>query len=166
MTTIDTRVDIVTITLDAKENSYTNIHLNYTDVDLSTINDVDDAFASRGVEYYNSFIDPNLEEAYLQYKSEVFDPNKLAYIKDISLSGDVELRRYSPDPPEWLYEEVRLIVDDITQQIREDVHLDREINNENYPLPGEIMNATAVDLTAKIKANQTRYVDKGAYFDG
>ncbi|TKY92020.1 MAG: hypothetical protein C5S46_02815 [Candidatus Methanomarinus sp.] len=59
-----------------------------------------------------------------------------------------------------------MIVDDITQQIREDVHLDSEINNENYPLPGEIMNATAVDLTAKIKANQTRYVDKGAYFDG
>ncbi|KAF5425862.1 hypothetical protein C5S42_09365 [Candidatus Methanomarinus sp.] len=166
MTTIDVRVDIVSITLDAKENSYANIHLNYTDVDLSTINDVDDAFTPRDVEYYNSFIDPNLEEAYLQYKSEVFDPNKLVYIKDKSLSGDVELRRYSPDPPEWLYDELRLIVDDITQQIKNDVHLDREINNENYPLPGEIMNATAVDLTAKIKANQTRYVDKGAYFDG
>ncbi|KAF5428031.1 hypothetical protein C5S42_03950 [Candidatus Methanomarinus sp.] len=166
MTTIDVRVDIVSITLEAKENSYTNIPLNYTDVDLSTMNDVDDAFTSRGVEYHNSFIDPNLEESYLQYKSEVFDQNKLAYIKDKSLSGDVELRRYSPDPPEWLYDEVRLIVDDITQQIRNDVHLDREINNENYPLPGEIMNATAVDLTAKIKANQTRYVDKDAYFDG
>jgi hypothetical protein len=166
MTTIDVRVDIVSISLEAKENSYTNIRLNYTDVDLSTMNDVDDAFTSRGVEYYNSFIDPNLEEAYLQYKSEVFDPNKLAYIKDKSLSGDVELRRYSPDPPEWLYDEVRLIVDDITQQIKNDVHLDREINNENYPLPGEIMNATAVDLTAKIKANQTRYVDKDAYFGG
>jgi hypothetical protein len=166
MTTIDVRVDIVTISLEAKENSYANIHLNYTGFDLSTINDVGDAFTSRGVEYYNSFIDPNLEESYLQYKSEVFDPNKLAYIKDLSLSGDVELRRYSPDPPEWLYNEVRLIVDDITQQIRNDVHLDSEINNENYPLPGEIMNATAVDLTAKIKANQSRYVDKSAYFDG
>jgi len=42
--------------------------------DLST---VDDAFTSRGVEYYNSFIDPNLEEAYLQYKNEVFDPNNI-----------------------------------------------------------------------------------------
>jgi hypothetical protein len=166
MTTIDVRVDIVTISLDAKENSYINISLDYAGFDLSTINDVDDAFTSRGVEYYNSFIDPNLQEAYLQYKNEVFDPNKLAYIKDKSLSGDVELRRYSPDPPEWLYDEVRLIVDDITQQISNDVHLDSEINNENYPLPGEIMNATAVDLTAKIKANQTRYVDKGAYFDG
>jgi hypothetical protein len=165
MTTIDVRVDIVTISLEAKENSYANIHLNYTGVDLSTINDVDDAFTSRGVEYYNYFVDPNLEEAYLQYKSEVFDPNKVTYIKDQSLSGDVELRSYSPDPPEWLYDEVRLIVDDITQQISNDVHLDREINNENYPLPGEIMNATAVDLTAKIKANQTRYVDKSAYFD-
>ncbi|KAF5425686.1 MAG: hypothetical protein C5S41_03625, partial [Candidatus Methanomarinus sp.] len=110
----------------------------------------------------NTYTDPNLEEAYLQYKSEVFDPNKLAYIKDKSLSGDVELRRYSLDPPEWLYEEVRLIVDDITHQIKNDVHIDPEINNENYPLPGEIMNATAVDLTAKIKANQTRYVDKDA----
>jgi hypothetical protein len=130
------------------------------------MNDINDAFTSRSVEYHNTYTDPNLEEAYLQYKSEVFDPNKLAYIKDKSLSGDVELRRYSPDPPEWLYDEVRLIVDDITQQISNDVHLDREINNENYPLPGEIMNATAVDLTAKIKANQTRYVDKGAYFDG
>jgi hypothetical protein len=166
MTTIDVRVDIVTITLEAKENSYANIHLNYTGVDLSTINDVDDAFTSRGVEYNNYFVDPNLEEAYLQYKNEVYDPNKLAYVKDQSLSGDVELRSYSPDPPEWLYDEVRLVVDDITQQIRNDVHLDREINNENYPLPGEIMNATAVDLTAKIKANQSRYVDKGAYFDG
>jgi hypothetical protein len=29
-----------------------------------------------------------------------------------------------------LYDEVRLIVDDITQQIGNDVHLDREINNE------------------------------------
>jgi hypothetical protein len=166
MSTIDVRVDIVSITLEAKENSYANIPLNYTGFDLSTMNDVDDAFTSRGVEYYNSFIDPNLEEAYLQYKSEVFDPNKLAHIKDRSLSGDVELRRYSPDPPEWLYDEVRLIVDDITQQIKNDVHLDPEINNENYPLPGEIMNATTVDLTAKIKANHTRYVDKDAYFDG
>ncbi|MCD4846059.1 MAG: hypothetical protein K8R25_16395, partial [Methanosarcinales archaeon] len=94
-----------------------------------------------------------MQDAYLQYKNEVFDPNKVTYFKDISLSRDVELRSYSPDPPEWLYDEVRLIVDDITQQIREDVHLDREINNKNYPLPGEIMNATAVDLTAKIKAN-------------
>jgi hypothetical protein len=166
MTTIDVRVDIVTITLEAKENSYANIHINYTGFDLSTINDVDDAFTSRGVEYYNLFTDPNLEEAYLQYKNEVYDPNKLVYIKDQSLSGDVELRSYSPDPPEWLYDEVRLVVDGITQQISNDVHLDREINNENYPLPGEIMNATAVDLTAKIRANQTRYVDKGAYFDG
>jgi hypothetical protein len=130
------------------------------------MNDINDAFTSRSVEYHNTYTDPNLEEAYLQYKSEVFDSNKLAYIKDKSLSGDVELRRYSPDPPEWLYDEVRLIVDDITQQIKNDVHLDPEINNENYPLPGEIMNVTAADLTAKIKANQTRYVDKDAYFDG
>ena len=35
MTTIDTRVDIVTITLKAKENSCTNIHLNYTGTALS-----------------------------------------------------------------------------------------------------------------------------------
>ncbi|MCD4846061.1 MAG: hypothetical protein K8R25_16405 [Methanosarcinales archaeon] len=166
MTTIDVRVDIVNISLEAKENSFAFVHLDHVGFDLSTMNDVNDAFTSRGVEYNNYFVDPNLEEAYLQYKNEVYDQNKLVYIKDMGLNGVVELRSYSPDPPEWLYDEVRLIVDDITQQIRNDVHLDREINNKNYPLPGEIMNATAVDLTAKIKANQTRYVDKGAYFDG
>jgi hypothetical protein len=81
MTTIDTRVDIVTITLQAKENSFTNINLNYADTVLSTRNDVDDAYSSGIVEYYSSYTDPDLEEAYLQYKSEVYDPNKLAYIK-------------------------------------------------------------------------------------
>jgi hypothetical protein len=56
MTTIDTRVDIVTITLQAKENSFTNIHLNYANAAISTRNDVDDAYSSGIVEYYSSGI--------------------------------------------------------------------------------------------------------------
>jgi hypothetical protein len=60
-------VDIVTITLQAKENSFTNIHLNYAGAAISTRNDVDDAYSSGIVEYYSSYTDPDLEEAYLQY---------------------------------------------------------------------------------------------------
>jgi hypothetical protein len=163
MTTIDTRVDIVTITLQAKENSFTNIHLNYANAAISTRNDVDDAYSSGIVEYYSSYTDPGLEEAYLQYKSEVYDPNKLAYIKDRSLSEEIELRRYSPDPPDWVYSEARLAVDEISREIKNDVHLDQQINYENYPNPADAMSATALDLVPKIKANQTGYVDKASY---
>jgi len=165
MTTIDTRVDIVTITLQAKENSFTNIDLNCAGTALSTRNDVDDVYSSGIVEYYGSYTDPGLEEAFFQYKGEVFDPNKLGYIKDRGLSGEIELRRYSPDPPEWVYSEARLAVDEISQEIKNDVHLDQQINYENYPNPADAMSATALDLVPKIEANQTRYVDKASYVD-
>jgi hypothetical protein len=93
----------------------------------------------------------------------VYDPNKLAYIKDRSLSEEIELRRYSPDPPDWVYSEARLAVDEISREIKNDVHLDQQINYENYPNPADAMSATALDLVPKIKANQTGYVDKASY---
>jgi hypothetical protein len=139
------------------------INLDYAGTALSTRNDVDDAYSFGIVEYYSSYTDPGLEEAYLQYKSEVFDPNKLGYIKDRGLSGEIELRRYSPDPPEWVYSEARLAVDEISLQIKNDVHLDQQINYENYPNPADAMSATALDLVPKIKVNQTGYVDKASY---
>ncbi|MCD4809092.1 MAG: hypothetical protein K8R17_04265, partial [Methanosarcinales archaeon] len=46
---------------------------------------------------------------------------------------------------------------------RSDVHLSPDINYLEYPNPADAMRATAVDITKKIEANQTRYVDKDKY---
>ncbi|MBC2698067.1 MAG: hypothetical protein HF975_08795 [ANME-2 cluster archaeon] len=57
-------------------------------------------------------------------------------------------------------------MDKITGQIRSDVHLSPDINYMEYPNPADAMRATAIDLTNKIEANQSRYVDKARYHDG
>ena len=46
------------------------------------------------------------------------------------------------------------------------VHLSPDINYMEYPNPADAMRETALDLTAKIEANQSRYVDKARYHDG
>ncbi|MBC2762116.1 MAG: hypothetical protein HF970_02150 [ANME-2 cluster archaeon] len=55
-------------------------------------------------------------------------------------------------------------MDKITGQIRSDVHLSPDINYMEYPNPADAMQATAIDLTNKIEANQSRYVDKSRYY--
>jgi hypothetical protein len=46
------------------------------------------------------------------------------------------------------------------------VHLSPDINYTAYPNPADAMRETALDLTAKIEVNQSRYVDKARYHDG
>jgi len=67
MTAIDTRVDKVSITLKAKENSKTSISLDYEGAILSTRNDVVKAFTSRDVTYTSDHTDSGLKEAYDSY---------------------------------------------------------------------------------------------------
>ncbi|NOR60408.1 MAG: hypothetical protein GQ469_07245, partial [Methanosarcinales archaeon] len=167
MTTIDTREDRVTVTLNAKENSKTSIQLNYAGTTISTCNDIDDAYTSKDVDHDSTHTDPGLEEAYDSYKSETFDPNVESNVKNRGLDGD----NYDPETfdvtaPGWLEAEVRYAVDEITQQIRSDVHLSPDINYMEYPNPADAMEATAIDLTNKIEANQSRYVDKARYYSG
>src|SRR5665809_19313 len=127
--TIDHRVDIATITLDAKENSKTDIAMDYAGGTLSTKNDVVDAFSGRDVEFG---WDPNMEEAYTKYK-EVFDANVRSFAENKDLSGDQELTPYLVTAPAWLNNEAQQAVDEITQQIRDEIHLDPNINYQTYP---------------------------------
>jgi hypothetical protein len=162
----DTRMDSVTITIISKQNSLTDIQLNYNDTILSTMNDVEDAYSSQDVEYSTDHTDPCLEEAYLSYKNDVYDPDKEDNIKDMSLNGDnYNPQDYQVDAPDWLLVEAKLAVDNITRQIRNDIHLDADINYMNYPNPADAMRAAANDLTDKIKSNQSRYVNKAAYIN-
>jgi len=167
MTAIDTRVDRVAVTLKAKENSKTSIRLDYADTSLSTVNDVVKAFTSRDVVYASVHIDSGLEEAYTSYKSGIFDPNLMANIKNKNLDSDnCDPRTFDVVPPVGLKGEAQDAVDEINWEIRKDIHLDPDINYMNYPNPADAMRATAIDLTAKIKANQSRYVDKDRYYSG
>jgi hypothetical protein len=166
-TTIDTREDRVTVTLNAKENSKTFIQLNYAGTTLSTDNDIDDAYTSKDVDYVATHTDTGLEEAYDSYKSETFDPNVESNVKNMGLDGD----NYDPGTfdvaaPGWLETEARYAVEEITRQIRSDVHLSPDINYMEYPNPADAMRETALDLTAKIEANQSRYVDKARFYSG
>jgi len=167
MSTNDTRVDRVTVTLEVKENSKTNINLDYDGTILSTRNDVVKAFTSMDVTYLSTHTDPGLEEAYDSYKSKIFDPNMTANVKNKNLNNDnYRPKTFDVTAPEWLKGEAQDAVDEINRQIREDIHLDPDINYMNYPNPADSMRATAIDLTAKIKANQSRYVDKDRYRSG
>jgi hypothetical protein len=167
MTTIDTREDRVTVTLNAKENSKTSIQLNYAGTTISTGNDIDDAYTSKDVDYVAAHADRGLKEAYNQYKSDTFDPNVESNVKNRGLDGDnYDPGTFDVTAPGWLETEARYAVDEINQQIRSDVHLSPDINYMEYPNPGDAMQATAIDLTNKIKANQSRYVDKTRYYSG
>jgi len=160
--TINHRVDIVTITLDAKENSKTDIAMDYAGGTLSTKNDVEDTFSGRDVEFG---WDPNLEEAYTKYK-DVFHANVRSFAENKDLSGDQKEETYPVTPPSWLDNEAQQAVDEITQQIRDEIHLDPNINYQTYPNPADAMRATAADLTGKIKAHQQEYVDRDRYMSG
>jgi hypothetical protein len=73
----------------------------------------------RDVEYAATHTDPGLEEAYNRYKSETFDPNLMANIKNKDLNSDnCEPRTIDVTPPGWLAGEAQDAVDEITQQIR------------------------------------------------
>ena len=167
MTTIDTREDRVTVTLNAKENSMTSIPLNYAGTTISTDNDIDDAYTSKDVDYVATHTDSGLKEAYDSYKSKTFDPNVESNVKNRGLDGDnYDLGTFDVAAPGWLEAEAQDAVDEITRQIRSDVHLSPDINYMEYPNPADAMQATAIDLTNKIKANQSRYVDKARYYSG
>ncbi|MBW6519084.1 MAG: hypothetical protein K0A89_11370, partial [ANME-2 cluster archaeon] len=60
-------------------------------------------------------------------------------------------------------EEAQLAVDKITARIRDDIHLDPDINYMTYPNPADAMRAAAKDLTEKIEANRNDYEDAGRY---
>ncbi len=174
MTTTDTRADRVTITLKAQENSRTSIQMNYRGDALSSKNDIVKPFEERDVVYSAAHADPQLEEAYVLYKSDVFDANKDKNLKNQGLSGDTDAETYSSDSPApnyiaypgWLTGEAQFAVDEITEDINRDVHLDPDINYANYPVPSDLLVAARDDLIMKIARNESRYVDKDAYFDG
>ncbi|VVB86151.1 Uncharacterised protein [uncultured archaeon] len=174
MTTTDTRVDRVTITLKALENSFTSIPLNYRSVTLSSKNDAVKPYEPRDVMFSGMHSDPQLDEAYSRYKSEVFDANKVNNLKNMGLSGDTDGRSYSSNMPEpgniaypgWLPGEAKDAVDEITEDISIDVHLDPNINYTVFPVPSDLLVAARDDLIMKIGRNESRYVDKPRYLNG
>ncbi|MBU4339665.1 MAG: hypothetical protein KKD46_01905, partial [Euryarchaeota archaeon] len=174
MTTTDTRVDRVTITLKAQENSNTNIPLKYRGGALSSRNDVVKPFEPRDVDYSAAHSDPQIEEAYVRYKSDVFDANKVSNLKNQGLSGNTDARTYSSDTPSpnyiaspgWLPGEAQFAVDEITEAINRDVHLDPKINYTVYPVPSDLLIAARDDLIMKIARNESQYVDKEKYYNG
>jgi len=126
------------------------------------------------VTYSEAHTDPQLGEAYVLYKSDVFDVNKNNNLKNQGLSGDTDAKTYSSDSPApnfiaypgWLTAEAQFVVDEITEDINRDVHLDPDINYVNYPVPSDLLVAARDDLIKKIVRNESRYVDKNVYFDG
>ncbi len=174
MTTTDTRSDRVTITLKAEENSRTSIQMKYRGGALSSKNDVVEPFISKDVTYSDAHTDSQLEEAYGRYKSEVFDANKMSNLKNMGLSGDTDALRYSSDTPSpgdieypgWLPGEAQLAVDEITEAINRDVHLDPNINYTAYPVPSDLLVAARDDLIMKIEQHEREYVDKEKYYNG
>ena len=174
MTTTDTRVDRVTITLKALTNSRTSITMHYRGGTRSSKNDVVEPFTGTEVVYGAEFFDMQLEEAFAKYKSGVFDVNKVGNLKDMGLSGDTDARAYSSDSPEpgyiaypgWLTAEAQNAVNEITDEIANDVHLDPQINYTVYPVPSDLLVAARDDLIMKIERNEPTYVDRERYYDG
>ncbi|MBC2706364.1 MAG: hypothetical protein HF977_01350, partial [ANME-2 cluster archaeon] len=124
-------------------------------------------YTSKDVEYAATHTDTSLKEAYDSYKSDTFDLNIESNVKNMGLDGDnYDARTFNVIAPGWLAGEAQDAVDEITGQIRSDVHLSTDINYMEYPNPADAMRATALDLTAKIEANQSRYVDKARYYSG
>ncbi len=172
MATTDTRVDIVSITLKALENSKVDIPLEFKKSFLSSKNDVEKPYVH--VDVSVSSTDPNLEEAFLKYKEGFYVPNKIANIKNMGLNGDTDVKYYSGNAeepfmvtvPSWVYLDARLAVYKITNSMEEDIHLDPEINYVTYPVPSDFLNATRDNLIMKIERNETRYINKPEYFSG
>ncbi len=58
--------------------------------------------------------------------------------------------------PHGFHEEAQYAVDDITERMRSDIHLDPDINYENYPVPSDLINAARDDLIEKISEKRDR----------
>ena len=122
-------------------------------------------YASKDVTYRFDHNDPNLEPAYLQYRN-IFDANKISNLKNTGLNGDTDEKSYTVDEPAWVADEAQYAVDDITAMMISDIHLDPDINYENYPVPSDLINAARDDLIKKISDRETGYVNKPDYFSG
>jgi hypothetical protein len=165
MTAIDSRVDKVAITLKALENSNTDIYFNFAANHLSSKNDLYGTYDLKNVTYRFTQTDSNLEPAYLDYRS-IFDANKDANLKNMGLNGDTDLKSYTVDAPSWVADESQFAVDDITGNMIREIHLDPDINYENYPVPSDLLNAARDDLIKKIEARETLYANKSNYYSG
>ncbi|NJD54709.1 MAG: hypothetical protein FIB07_17855 [Candidatus Methanoperedens sp.] len=171
MTAVDSRMDRVAITLKAVENSNTDVNLDFAGKPLASKNDLSGTFVSKNVTYGLAllngvdYIDPNLEPAYLLYR-DLFDSNKLSNLKNINLNGDTDTKSITVDEPAWVSEEAQYAVDDITGRMKNDIHLDPDINYENYPVPSDLINAARGDLIGKISVRDAEYVNKSNYYSG
>ncbi len=174
MTATDKRTDIVIITLKALENSKASIPLNFAGKTLSTGNDVEKAYTPAPVSFSGLHTDPNLEEAYLRYRSGSFNPGRTDNIKNRGLNGIYFHAAFSSSAaplyaiiaPDWALQEAKYAVNDITASIRNDVHLDPRINYRTYPVPSDFLEAARDDLIMKIEKNETRYENKSNYWNG
>jgi hypothetical protein len=165
MTAVDSRVDKVAITLKALENSNTDIYFDFATNLLSSKNDLYGTYDPKEVNYRFTYTDPDLESAYVDYRS-IFNANRDANLKNMDLNGDTDLKSYTVDAPAWVVDESQFAVDDITEDMIHDIHLDPDINYENYPVPSDLFIAVRDDLIRKIKANETRYANKSNYYLG
>jgi hypothetical protein len=165
MTAVDSRVDIVAITLKALENSNTDIYFNFSNLYYVSKNDLYGTYDPKEVTYRFTYADPNLEPAYVDYRP-IFDANKDVNLKNMGLNGDTDLKSYTVDAPVWVADESQFAVDDITRYMIQDIQLDPDINYENYPVPSDLLNAARDDLIKKIDDNKTRYANKSNYYSG
>jgi len=165
MTAIDSRLDKVAITLKALENSNIDIYFDFAANHFSSKNDLYGTYDPKNVTYRFTYTDPNLEPAYTDYRS-IFDTNKNANLKNMDLNGDTDFKSYTVDAPAWVANESQFAVDDITGDMIQDIHLDPDINYENYPVPSDLLNAARDDLIRKIENNKTRYGNKSNYYLG
>jgi len=62
--------------------------------------------------------------------------------------------------------EAQYAVDDITAMMINDIHLDPDINYENYPVPSDLINAARDDLIKKLSEKELEYANKSDYFSG
>ena len=165
MTVVDSRMDKVTITLKAIENSNTNIDLDFAGRALALKNDLHGTFDPEDVTYRFGHNDPNLEAAYLQYR-DLFNTTKIPNLKNTDLNGDTGAKSYTLDAPSWVNEEAQFAVDDITGMMKNEIHLDPGINYENYPVPSDLINAVRDDLIRKVSEKEIEYANKSGYFSG
>jgi hypothetical protein len=86
MTTTDTRVDVVAITLKAMENSKIDIPLNHAGRTLSSSNDLQKAYAPVEVSYSSPHTDPTLRRHISAIKATL-RPGKIDNIKNRGLNG-------------------------------------------------------------------------------
>jgi hypothetical protein len=165
MTAVDTRMDRVAITLKALENSNTDIYFDFSTNYFSSKNNLYGTYDPREVTYRLGYNDSNLEPAYVDYRS-IFDANKEANLKNIDLNGDTDIKTYTIDVPAWVAVESQFAVDDITGELKNEIHLDPDINYENYPVPSDLFIAVRDDLIRKVSANEIRYANKSRYYSG